>query len=411
MLKDKLLIAEERFLETVSSTKFRLLLLSFGFVSLILIRQILGTFGISLGYLYVALISLAGLWFGIVGGLVAAIVACSIFLIEVHIFRGWTFRDLVVQSIFLRLLVYFLAGLILGYLCDIEKRLKQRLRTLAYHDELTDCVNFRWAMQLLEQEIERSKRYFKEMTIIMIDIDHFKKLNDSFGHLVGNNILKAFADTIKSKVRHVDTVCRYGGEEFLVILPEANSDQALIVVERIRSHLSGAKINLPRLKVKEKLSIQFSAGVASFPRNGEHLEDLISVADNALYRAKRAGRDRAIIEQRRWIRVKPQADLRIELIEPSKTEGLEACEITNISQRGMLLLFPKAIPTGGEDFLCRLHLPEERLPSEFNCKVVHRKKSEKNIYQVGVFFVDIPPDTEKTLLRYVKTVGHFIHHI
>jgi diguanylate cyclase (GGDEF)-like protein len=395
MMFKSILAIKERFSGLTSSTKFRLFSLLLGFVLLIIIRKIIGAFGLSLGYLYVTLISLSGFWFGIRGGLTAATIASLIFLFELNIFKYWAFRDIVVKGIFLRFSVYLLAGIIVGYLAGVEKRLRQKLRSLAYQDELTGCVNFRWTMRFLENEIARSKRYNKEMTIIMADIDHFKKINDTYGHLVGNDVLKTFAEVIKSNVRGVDIVGRYGGEEFLIVLPEASPNQALVAMERIRSKLSQIKITSSHLKEDTEFSIKFSAGIASFPQNGTDIKDLIGVADNALYEAKRRGRDCIVIERRRWVRLKPVLDLKIEIAEYSGEEGLQAMEVANISCQGVLLLFPRDVPS--QECLCRIYFPQEHLPSEFRCKVIHKKRSNKQLYRVGVYFVDIPTDIQKKI--------------
>ncbi len=386
-------------IEIFSQVSFRLSTLVIGSICLILARQLMGVFGISLGYLYVVLISLSGFWFGVTGGIIAATVYSFIFFIEVNMFKAWPFRDLVTDGMSLRFLVYYLAGIIIGYLSTIDENLKGKLSKLAYFDELTNCVNFRWTMKLLEKEVTRCKRYQKEMSIVMVDIDHFKRINDTFGHFVGNDILKTFADVLKSNVRDADAVGRYGGEEFMIILPEANSDQALIMLNRIKQQLTKTAITSYRLKQQLKLSIKFSAGVASFPHNGQLLEELIHVADSALYRAKRTGRDKVIVENRRYVRAKPLPGLKVELVEPAKKKALRPAEVTNVSARGMLLLFPHDIIP--KELLCRLHFPEEELPSQFQCRVVHKGKAEDKLYYIGVYFMGVPGNGEQLLERYM----------
>ena len=278
----------------------------------------------------------------------------------------------------------------MGYVSGVERKLEEQLKTLAYYDELTGCINFRWIMYLLRNEIARAKRYNKEMTISMIDIDHFKKVNDKYGHLVGNDVLREFASIVKDNVRDVDIVGRYGGEEFLVILPEATVKQSLIVLERIREKLAKAKLTSHQLKIK------CSVGMASFPYSGDTLSELLAIVDNALYQAKRAGRDRIVVERRRWLRVKPVKDFKIELVGLADKVKREPLEIKNISKRGVLLLFPKDIHE--KDFLCRVYFPKETRPSDFMCKLIHKRKLEPDLYSVGVFFVDIfSPNQEKFL--------------
>ncbi|MDD1778552.1 MAG: sensor domain-containing diguanylate cyclase [Candidatus Helarchaeota archaeon] len=173
-----------------------------------------------------------------------------------------------------------------------RKELEEKLKTLASHDELTGCINFRSLMELLENEIARSKRYQKEFIIIMIDIDHFKRINDEYGHLAGNDALAAFANVVKNSVRSIDTVGRYGGEEFIIVLPETNLQHALVALERMRNNIEKTKITSPHLEKEKELALKFSAGIAVFPNNAKDLKELIWVADSALRQAKQEGGNR-----------------------------------------------------------------------------------------------------------------------
>ena len=354
----------------------------------------MGIFGLALGYLYVGFISLAGFWFGIKGGLISATVASFIFLSEVSFFRYAAFRDLVIKGMFLRFLIYYLGGIGMGYLSNVEKRLREQLKVLAYYDELTGCVNFRWTMTILENEIARAKRYSKDLAVAMIDIDHFKKINDTYGHLAGNDVLRHFAQILKESVRNVDIVGRYGGEEFLLIFPEATSEDVLTVLKRIRDRLTQTKIVSPHLR--GGIFVKFSAGIASFPYNGEDLNSILSSADSALYYAKKSGRDRSLVERRRWLRLKPVKRVKIEIKESISGRGIEAKEVYNISKRGILLLFPQDISS--QEFICRFSLSEEEsTPAEFRCRLVHKDKSKEGIYRIGVYFVDIPKEVQEEI--------------
>jgi len=350
---------------------FRLFFIIFGFLILIFLRIKSGFFEFSLGYLYIILISLAGFWFGIKGGLISAFCASLIFLFEVNIFKYWAFRDLALRGMFFRFFVYFLTGLGLGYLSNLEKKLKESLKNLAYYDELTGCVNFRWTMRILEREFRRAQRYKKELSIIMVDIDHFKKINDTYGHLAGNVILKEFAHILQENVRSIDVVGRYGGEEFLIILPEAGLHQAQIVGERIKEKLSEKEIKISQ---KDTIKIKFSAGIASFPYNATSVSELMTVADNALYRAKKAGRDRIFWERRRWIRFTP-ASLKIKLMD-------KEAKVVNISKKGALLLFPEELKE--KEVVCYIQLNDKEM-RKIVCQVIHQSKKEE-MYQIGVYF-------------------------
>ncbi|RKY39424.1 MAG: hypothetical protein DRP76_03415 [Candidatus Omnitrophota bacterium] len=363
-----------------NSSIFRIFFIVFGFLLLIFLRLKSGFFEFSLGYFYIVLVALTGFWFGIKGGLIGAGFASLIFVFEVNIFKYWAFRDLAVKNMFFRFFIYFLTGLGLGYLSNIEKKLKESLKNLAYYDELTRCINFRWTMKILEKEIDRAARYKKELSIIMVDIDHFKKINDTYGHLAGNFILKEFARIVKENVRNIDVVGRYGGEEFLIILPEAGIEEAKIVSERIREKLSQKEIKIPNSS--DVIKIKFSAGIACFPYNGKTINELIGVADNALYQAKRKGRNRVVWDRRRWIRITPLSSVRLEIIGDRETK------ILNISSRGALLLFPEKLEE--KELLCHIHFSDKE-SYKIPCKVIHQSKHSAQLYKVGVYFVEPLP--------------------
>lgn len=386
----------EEYLKILSSPKFRLNFLIISFICLVISRGVVRTFDFSLGYFYITLICLAGLWFGLRGGLTAAAAGFFVFFLEVNIYRYWAFRDLIVKSLFFRFFVYFLSGIITGYISEVEKKFREKLRTLAFYDELTGCINYRWTMNLLESEIARCRRYGKELSIAMVDIDHFKTINDMYGHLAGNDILKVFADVIKNNVRNMDIVSRYGGEEFLLILPEISFNEALVVLHRIKNKLSKAKISSPRLK--RGVFVKFSAGIASFPYNGDDIQELVGAADNALYRAKRGGRDSIILERRKWLRVKASNDLRMEIVDPLGKKKIKSLSVSNISKKGILLFFSQDLPS--EELVCRLHFSKSHPAKEFRCRIIHKDISKKEIYKVGVYFLDIPEDVQSRISNY-----------
>ena len=385
---------KNRFHPAFSSVGFRMFVLLAGYASFILFTKIFGRFDFFSGYFYLTLISLAGFWFGIKGGAVAAAVASGIFIAEANFYRYWPFRDILAQTLFLRMLFYFLGGIGMGYVADIERKLEEQLKTLAYYDELTGCVNFRWVMHLLRTEIARARRYGKEMTVSMLDIDHFKKVNDKYGHLTGNDVLREFAVILRDNVRDVDIVGRYGGEEFLIILPEATVEKSLVVLERIRLRLAETKMT------SHKLRIKVSAGVVSCPYNGKSFDEILSLVDNALYQAKRTGRNKIVVERRRWLRVNPVKGLRVELVGPSGKKEKGHLEVKNISMGGLLLFCSHEIQK--ENFLCRVHVhsSEKAVPLEFGCRVIHIMKLKNALYSVGVFFSDISHSEQKKLVRF-----------
>jgi len=282
-----------------------------------------------------------------------------------------------------------------------RKELEDKLKILASHDELTGCLNFRSTMELLGNEIARSQRYKKKFSIIMIDIDHFKRINDEHGHLAGNDALVAFAKLIKNSVRNIDAVCRYGGEEFIIILPESDSQQALAVLDRIRSNLEQTKITSSRLENGKELSLKFSAGIAAFPYNAKDLKELIWVVDGALRQAKREGKNRSVLERRKLIRIIPVSGTRIEVVGSSGKKSVKGLKIANITKEGMLLLSTQDI--SDEELLCRIYLPKGKPPFELTCKVKHKDKSENGLYRIGVYFPDIPESIKEKISNCIES--------
>lgn len=167
---------------------------------------------------------------------------------------------------------------------DLHKRTEE----LSIIDELTGSFNYRYFVQKFQEEKKRAVRYDLPLSIIMVDIDWFKKLNDSYGHEVGNIVLKSLAAVIRGCIRDVDIFARYGGEEFVVILPQTPQSEALHIGERIRSQVENHVIDGG---TSGKLKITVSVGVSSFPENGRSEEELVSVADQALYQAKGSGKN------------------------------------------------------------------------------------------------------------------------
>ncbi len=167
--------------------------------------------------------------------------------------------------------------------------LHQKTQELTIVDELTGLFNFRYFNNKLRAEKRRAERYHLPLSLIMIDIDWFKRCNDTYGHLFGNRVLQALAQIIKESVRDVDVVCRYGGEEFAVILPQTKKADAQMIGERIRRRVEST--NLTRDDTGSKVKITVSLGVASYPENGRTTKELIEKVDQALYLAKGKGKN------------------------------------------------------------------------------------------------------------------------
>jgi two-component system cell cycle response regulator len=169
------------------------------------------------------------------------------------------------------------------------KKLEDELKRLAVTDDLTGLHNRRYFFEVLEREFDRARRYNAKLSYLMIDIDHFKRFNDTYGHQIGDKLLTRLALLLKKGLRKHDTVARYGGEEFALLLPETNLNGAAIVAQRYRKQVEEKNFGSSRKPLRTTISI----GVSCYPEAVmESSEDLIRHADEALYRAKQGGRNR-----------------------------------------------------------------------------------------------------------------------
>lgn len=164
-----------------------------------------------------------------------------------------------------------------------------RLEALAQTDPLTGLVNRRALTVRLLSEMERVRRYNAPLSMLLLDLDHFKVVNDTYGHLAGDDVLMGVASLLQRVVRAVDLVARYGGEEFLIVLPETSKQGAIAFAERVRDRIATHRFNMSR---SQTVRITASIGVATYPAPGlESVEDFFRAADHALYRAKGNGRN------------------------------------------------------------------------------------------------------------------------
>jgi diguanylate cyclase (GGDEF)-like protein len=165
----------------------------------------------------------------------------------------------------------------------------QRLRKLSTTDDLTGAYNYRYLLDGLRREIQRASRFKQVFSFMMLDVDHLKEYNDLHGHLAGSRLLASFSQIVQSHLRAVDTLAKYGGDEFGVILPQTGKEGARVVADRIRAAIEAHPFP------GETRKITTSLGVASFPEDGDDVEGLLGKADEALYRAKDAGRNRVCL--------------------------------------------------------------------------------------------------------------------
>jgi diguanylate cyclase (GGDEF)-like protein/PAS domain S-box-containing protein len=177
-------------------------------------------------------------------------------------------------------------------LVDVTERkaLQMQLEQMAMTDELTGLFNRRYFTGKGAEEFERAKRYNLPLSIMMLDVDHFKGINDSYGHQVGDQVLKEFATLMQHNLRQVDISGRLGGEEFGVLLPNTTGDQALVLAERLRQTIASHTFVIAH----HCLSISTSVGVVEMEAYSADLDAMLNQADKALYQAKREGRNRVV---------------------------------------------------------------------------------------------------------------------
>lgn len=168
-----------------------------------------------------------------------------------------------------------------------KERLQKELAHVAMYDTLTDILSRRALLEQAEVERQRTKRYGRDLSLLMIDIDHFKKVNDTYGHLIGDIVLREVAQTLKKQTRRSDFVGRYGGEEFLIILPETSIEKALILAEKLRKQVSELTTPVDGQVLKD---VTISIGATEY-EDDPTIDEFINRSDKWLYAAKQSGRN------------------------------------------------------------------------------------------------------------------------
>ncbi len=208
-------------------------------------------------------------------------------------------------------IVNFCVAFVGVHMMDTVRRREAEMRDLVMKDALTSFYNRRYFFHRLNSEIQRAKRYGRTLSLLILDVDNFKRFNDTYGHLEGDAMLKGLAEIIRGTIRRsdvnpsyeVDIACRYGGEEFAVILPEAAQVQGGEAAERLRASIEARGAGIVAEKIRRRVeatpvegrTVTVSIGVSSFPEHGEDAEMMIRAADDAMYKAKRAGKNRVAI--------------------------------------------------------------------------------------------------------------------
>jgi diguanylate cyclase (GGDEF)-like protein len=173
-----------------------------------------------------------------------------------------------------------------------NSRLHNELEKMVVIDDLTGVYNYRYFSDKLAEEIRRATRYRQPLSLIMVDLDWFKRINDTYGHEAGNVLLKGVVRVIAANVRDTDTLARYGGEEFIIILPQTDHDDAQLIAERIRSEIE--KSTFGDGHKYPKLTATVSVGITTYPDNGHGEDELVQLVDRAMYLAKGSGKNAVV---------------------------------------------------------------------------------------------------------------------
>jgi diguanylate cyclase (GGDEF)-like protein len=171
-------------------------------------------------------------------------------------------------------------------------RLRESLRRQSVLDPLTGLFNRRYFDETLRRELARSRRMASPLSLVVLDVDHFKHVNDGFGHAAGDAVLRAIAQLVRQSIRYCDVACRYGGEELVILMPDCAQPDAARRAEALRADIAGAP---PMNDGAGPDIITASFGVAEYPLHGADADALFLAADQAMYRAKREGRNRVVL--------------------------------------------------------------------------------------------------------------------
>ncbi len=217
---------------------------------------------------------------------IATVVSFAVTLLLMTITGVYTVHGMITSAL-VPLLVGTLISLVFAHTLNDLERVETELRKLAITDELTGIYNRRYFLDSAEKEIARSLRFGKPFCSILLDIDGFKRINDSYGHGVGDEVLIAVSSTCLRHCRKIDTFARYGGDEFYFLLPECTKEEAQTFAERIRGAVERIRIDYNGVSIP----ITASLGVQAFAGTQDSLDRLLIRTDNAMYAAKQAGKN------------------------------------------------------------------------------------------------------------------------
>jgi len=281
----------------------------------------------------------------------------------------------------------------------VDIKFFEQMQESVFKDGLTGLFNFRYLKSHLSQELHRAKRYGSTVSVIILDIDDFKIYNDQYGHEMGNKVLKIFSDILQTTVRKMDSAVRYGGEEFVLILPATRKEGAIIVYERIQEALHLA--NIAHAESQPLGLISASAGIASYPSDTEHPDKLLEHADAAMYMAKYTGKNRYHCygaNRRSNFRVKTRLDGWFTLGGDKNKHSLSTIDI---SESGLLIETDYNIPVS---ILTEIHLrmPDGKRELPFPARILRHQPGNTQPYRYALQLVEIPTQDRLRLQNFVR---------
>ncbi len=299
---------------------------------------------------------------------------------------------------------------ICDYFCTINKSmtnpiiieirvLEDALYSLRY-DSLTGLYSRRTFDEVFVREIERANRYGKELSVLFFDLDDFKGVNDTFGHLAGDEALEHVARIVMGEIRTIDIASRYGGEEIVVVLPETGKAAAFVVGERIREKVESIKLNYK----DQIINLTISGGIATLPIDATDTKSLIRNADIAVYKAKEAGKNNVVIyseNRRRFIRVDFITDIHVHEVNSKEKIGILDVKSTDLSTGGILFKCNHSIDMNAQ---VQLQIPTGIAdePLLVVGTVVRVEKFSSNQFDIGISFIKVDDSAKNELSRCIR---------
>lgn len=277
----------------------------------------------------------------------------------------------------------------------IEIHLFEKTDKQSKYDGLTNLFNRFYFDEALERELARAKRHDSSLSLLFIDLDDFKHINDDYGHPFGDRVLQQVARIISDEKRLEDVACRYGGEELVVIIPEAEKMTGLLLGERIRARIEATRFDYDGRFV----SLTISGGVVSFPLDGEDGATLIQKADLALYRAKGGGKNSIVLyseNKRRYLRFALNSEVKAKILS-REWDGQMSGAGKNISARGILFTSRQHLALG-TDLQLAIPLGQEQ-PLLVIGTVVRVEAFGPEQFDIGVSFLHVPKEAKGELSR------------